>query len=93
MDVLERAANEVSAKVVRRFTQRFSPHGVSVIMILAETHLSIHTWPEHGYAAVDVFVCGEGRDPYVAWEVIRESLNPESFEVNEIIRTIGESRA
>jgi S-adenosylmethionine decarboxylase len=77
---------------MRRITQRFSPVGVSVILILAETHLSVHTWPEHGYAAVDVFICGEEKDPNVVWGVIREALKPESFEMKEITRTIGESR-
>lgn len=92
MGVLERAADDVGAKIVRRVAQRFSPQGVSVILILAETHLSVHTWPEHGYAAVDVFICGEGRDPHPAWGVIREALRPESFEVKEIVRTVGETR-
>lgn len=92
MGVLERAADDVGAKIVRRVSQRFSPQGVSVILILAETHLSVHTWPEHGYAAVDVFICGEGRDPHPAWEVIREALKPESFEIKEIVRTVSETR-
>lgn len=89
MGTLERAAEDVGARVVRKVTQRFSPQGVSIILILAETHLSIHTWPEHGYAAVDIFVCGEGKDPGVAWNVIREALKPSSFRVNEITRTVG----
>ena len=89
LSVLETAADEVGAKIVRRVTQRFSPQGVSVILILAETHLSVHSWPELGYAAVDVFICGEGRDPYVAWGVIKEGLGPASFEEKEIYRTIG----
>jgi len=93
MGVLEKAAQRVGATVVRRVTQRFQPVGVTVILILAETHLSIHTWPEHGYAAVDVFFCSEGADPYAAWEVIRSALKPESFELKEIIRTIGEKRS
>ena len=92
LGVLEKAADEVGAKIVRKVTQRFSPQGISAILILAETHLSVHTWPEHGYAAVDVFICGEGRDPHAAWEVIREALGPESFEVKEIVRTVGETR-
>lgn len=89
LDTLERGANEVSVKIVRKITHRFSPHGVSIILILAETHLSIHTWPEHGYAAVDIFICGEGKDPEAVWKVIRESLRPSSFKVNEITRTVG----
>ena len=92
LSVLETAADEVGAKIVRRVTQRFSPQGVSVILILAETHLSVHTWPEHGYAAVDVFICGEGRDPHAAWGVIMEALRPDFFDVKEIVRTVGETR-
>ncbi len=89
---LKGAAEKVGAKIVNVVTQRFSPRGVSVILILAETHLSIHTWPEHGYAAVDVFVCGEGIDPLSAWDVIKGALRPRSFEKKEIRRTIGEKR-
>jgi S-adenosylmethionine decarboxylase proenzyme len=92
LDTLEKASDAVGSTVLQRITQRFSPVGVSVILILAETHISVHTWPEHGYAAVDIFVCGEGKDPEVAWEVVREALGPESFETKEITRTIGEGR-
>jgi len=90
---LERASEAVGSTIVHTVTQRFSPVGVTVILILAETHLSIHTWPEHGYAAIDIFICGEGRDPDVAWDVIREALRPGSFDVRELTRTIGEKRA
>jgi S-adenosylmethionine decarboxylase len=93
MDALEAAAVEVGAKIVRKITQKFSPVGMSAILILAETHLSIHTWPEHRYAAVDVFVCGEGKDPYKAWKILMERLQPESHEMRELIRTIGDKRS
>jgi len=93
IEALEAAAAEVGAKIVRRVTQRFSPVGVSAILILAETHMSIHTWPEHRYAAVDVFICGEGKDPHKAWEVLVDRLRPESYDMNELVRTIGEKRS
>ncbi len=89
---LEKASEAVGAKVVREVIHRFSPVGVTVILILAETHVSVHTWPEHGYAAVDVFVCGEGKDPHRAWDVIMEALGPESFDIREFTRTIGDKR-
>ncbi len=89
---LESAAVEVGATVVKRIAQRFSPQGISAILLLAETHLSIHTWPENGYAAVDIFICGEGKDPHAAWGTIRKVLKPKSFKVKEIVRTIGERR-
>ena len=85
---LERAAHEVGAKIIQKLTRKFSPTGVSVILILAETHISLHTWPEHGYAALDIFICGKGMDPKIAWEVIKKALQPTSFEVKKIVRTI-----
>ncbi len=90
--VLEEAAVKAGSTVVNRLVHRFHPVGVSVFLILAETHISIQTWPEHGYAAVDIFVCGEGKDPSAAWEVIKEGLMPGSFEIKEITRSIGEHR-
>ena len=90
--VLEEAAEEVNSHVVRKVVHEFSPVGVTVILILAETHLSVHTWPEHGYAAVDIFICGEGRDPHAAWDVIRRRLRPETFDIKEVTRSIGEKR-
>ena len=91
--VLEEAAEKAGSTVVNRLVHRFKPVGVSVFLILAETHISIQTWPEHGYAAVDIFVCGEGKDPSAAWDVIRERLEPGSYEIKEITRSIGERRA
>ena len=89
---LETAANKVGARIIRTITQRYSPSGVSVILILAETHISLHTWPEYGYAALDIFICGEGRDPEAAWKVVEEALKPASFRINRIVREIGSDR-
>jgi len=93
MNTLVKASDAVGSTIVQKVTQKFTPVGVSVIIILAETHMSIHTWPEHGYAAVDVFFCSEGKDPYIAWDVIREVLKPESHDVKELTRSIGEKRS
>jgi len=90
-ETLETAANQVGAKIIRRVIQRFSPRGVSVILILAETHISIHTWPEYGYAALDIFICGEGKDPNVVWNVIKKALQPKSFRTKEIERKIDKT--
>ena len=90
---LEEASDAVGSRIVKKITQRFEPVGVSVILILAETHMSIHTWPEHSYAAVDVFFCSEGKDPHIAWDVIKKRLQPESFELKELTRSIGEKRS
>ena len=90
-DTLEAAAKHAGAKILRRITQRFSPRGVTVILILAETHISIHTWPEYRYAALDIFICGESKDPEVAWAVIKEALRPKNFKTRKIERIVGSS--
>ena len=64
----------------------FSPVGVTGIAIVSESHLVIHTWPEYGYAAVDVFTCGAPRDPQDAVEVLRCHYQPEHIGVMEINR-------
>jgi S-adenosylmethionine decarboxylase len=64
----------------------FSPIGVTGMAIVSESHLVIHTWPEHGYAAVDVFTCGAPRDPQEAVTVLRRLYRPEHIGVMEINR-------
>lgn len=58
-DILEKAAEVMQATVVSSDFHHFSPLGVSGVVIIQESHLTIHTWPEYGYAAVDIFTCGE----------------------------------
>jgi S-adenosylmethionine decarboxylase len=64
----------------------FSPVGVTGMAIVSESHLVIHTWPEHGYAAVDIFTCGEPREPQPAVEVLHRFYEPERVGVMEINR-------
>jgi len=67
-------------------THKFSPQGVTGVAVLAESHISIHTWPELGYAAIDVFTCGEHVNPEDAIPTIRSFLKPTNFEVIDIKR-------
>lgn len=65
---------------------RFSPSGgLSGIAVLAESHISIHTWPEHGYAALDIFMCGQ-TEPHKSVEVLRQAFQPDTIEVSELRR-------
>jgi S-adenosylmethionine decarboxylase len=64
----------------------FSPVGVTGVAIVSESHLVIHTWPEHGYAAVDIFTCGAPRDPQAALGVLRRHFRPDRVQVMEINR-------
>ncbi len=64
--VMLEAARRANATILSHQFRRFEPQGVSGIVIIAESHLAIHTWPEYGYAAVDVYTCGETLRPEVA---------------------------
>jgi len=87
-DVLREASKAANATLLELRLQRFaSSGGVSGMAILAESHISIHTWPERGYAAVDIFMCG-GAEPYRAIPVLRRLLEPESIQLSEQKRGI-----
>jgi len=64
----------------------FAPTGITGMAIISESHLVIHTWPEYGYAAVDLFTCGPKRDPEAAVGVLREHYAPHHMQVMEMMR-------
>lgn len=72
--ILLAAAAAMGATIVEERFHAFSPHGVSGVVIIAESHLTVHTWPEHGYAAVDVFSCG-GLDLELGLAVLKEEYS------------------
>ena len=67
-------AEGIGATVVNSAFHQFSPYGVSGVVVVAESHLCIHTWPEYGYAAVDVFTCGNTIEPSDAIDILVEKL-------------------
>jgi len=82
------AAIDCGAVVLGDSFHHFSPQGVSGVVIIAESHLSIHTWPEYGYAAVDVFTCGTTVKPEKAAEVLMEKLGSRNHSLMEIPRGV-----
>jgi len=86
------AVRKSGATVVETVFHRYAPQGVSGVVVIAESHLSIHTWPEYGYAAVDFFTCGQTVDPMKAHEVLRESLESSGGSVKELARGIPSER-
>ncbi len=82
------AAGEAGATIVGENFHKFDPLGVTGIIAIAESHLCIHTWPEHAYAAVDIFTCGSNFKPHKAAERIIESLQCAQPEVTEVQRGI-----
>ena len=83
------AAREAGAAVVGSTFHRFSPCGVSGVVSIRESHLAIHTWPEFGYAAVDLFTCGEGVDPWIAHDALKRALGAGRGEAIELPRPGG----
>jgi S-adenosylmethionine decarboxylase len=83
--VMLQTARVIGATIVAESFHTFSPQGVSGTVIIAESHLSIHTWPENGYAAVDVYTCG-GLNPRVGCEFLSEQLDASSSRLQEILR-------
>lgn len=80
----ENAADMSGATVVDSTFHTFSPYGVSGVVVIAESHLTIHTWPEYGYAAVDLFTCGDTVDPWKAFSYLKsvlESSNTSTIEM------------
>ena len=71
---LTRAAKLANATVLNLISYKFEPQGVTAIALLAESHISIHTWPESNYSAVDIFTCGKNMTPKLASQYLIESL-------------------
>lgn len=73
------------ATLLHIHTHKFSPQGVSGVAVLAESHISVHTWPEIGYGAFDVFMCGDA-EPWNAVDVLKEAFATDTVEVRELLR-------
>lgn len=87
---MNEAALEANATVVQSCFHMFNPWGVSGAVIIQESHLTIHTWPEYGYAAVDLFTCGDSVNPWVAFDYLEKMLKAEKSETSEVPRGIVE---
>ena len=82
------AASECGATILGESFHQFSPQGVSGIVIIAESHLFIHTWPEYGYAAADIFTCGNSVQPEKAAQVLVRKLDSKNHSMVEMRRGI-----
>ena len=84
--ILNRAAKVANATVLNLISNKFEPQGVTAIALLAESHISIHTWPESNYSAVDIFTCGQNMIPELASQYLIESLMAEEHSLRLIER-------
>jgi S-adenosylmethionine decarboxylase len=87
-DTMVAAAKEAKATIVDISFHEFNPFGISGMVVIAESHLSIHTWPEYAYAAVDIFTCGDIIKPEVAAAFLIEQFESRSPSIVELKRGI-----
>ena len=88
-DTLLAASLAAGATIVDESFHTFPPYdGVSGVIIILESHVSIHTWPEHGYAAVDIFTCGTSVEPEKAVDLLVQELQPQDSSILEVKRGI-----
>ena len=85
-EIMPEAVRISGATIVQSIFHKFNPHGVSGVVVIAESHFSIHTWPEYGYCAVDIFTCGESIDTRKALQYLRKRLGAKSISVFEAKR-------
>ena len=83
---LNRAAKFAKATVLNLISNKFEPQGVTAIALLAESHISIHTWPESNYSAVDIFTCGQNMLPELASQYLIDVLKAEEHSLRVIQR-------
>jgi S-adenosylmethionine decarboxylase len=86
--ILTEAAIAARAEVRERAFHRFTPQGVSGVVVISESHLSIHTWPEYGYAALDIYTCGDSTMPWKACDYAASKFEAKHTKITEIKRGI-----
>ena len=82
---LRDATTATGATLLSLHSHHFSPQGVTAMAILAESHISCHTWPEIGYAAFDIFMCGD-TDPHAALPILSDAFETSDIRVTELLR-------
>lgn len=85
-EYMKEAAIRTNATIVTSCFHKFNPWGVSGAVIIQESHLTIHTWPEYGYAAVDLFTCGDTVNPWLGFDYLQQALKAEKTESSEVAR-------
>jgi S-adenosylmethionine decarboxylase proenzyme len=85
-EAVVKAAEVAGATIVAENFHQFSPYGVSGVVVIEESHFTIHTWPEHGYAALDLFTCGNGIDSEAAAQSVAAAFHAAKVEVRYIPR-------
>ena len=84
--ILMESVNISGAEIIAPVFHKFNPHGVSGVVVIAESHFSIHTWPEYGYCALDIFTCGDVINSTRSLEYLKGALGATSVSIMEVKR-------
>jgi S-adenosylmethionine decarboxylase len=87
-DVMVGAAKHAKAHIVDVVFHTFNPHGLSGVIVIAESHLTIHTWPEYAFASVDVYTCGNEVNPWRAYRYLVKNLRARNVTAMEMKRGV-----
>ena len=90
--ILIEAAKEAKNVPLKVSIHKFSPHGITGVILLAESHIALHSWPEINYLAIDIFTCGCKAVPHKALKYLKKEFKPKEIETREIIRGTGLGR-
>ena len=86
--LLEASLLMAKATILRIFGEKFEPQGVTLLALLSESHASIHTWPEIGYCAIDLYTCADTTETHRAGEFLKKKLKAETAEEKELVRSV-----
>ncbi len=89
--LLEASLVMAKANILRIIGEKFKPQGVTLLALLAESHASIHTWPQLGYCAIDLYTCGDTTQTHKAAEFLKQKLKAQTCEQKEIERKISKN--
>lgn len=87
-----KALGKVGAQIVRKSSYRFQPHGQTLVFILKESHFVVSTWPEFGFATVNIFLCNDAMDAKIVWGEMKKFLRPANAVLKTVSHRIGKAR-
>ncbi|HXK32156.1 MAG TPA: adenosylmethionine decarboxylase [Candidatus Paceibacterota bacterium] len=84
--ILIRSVKEAKSTPLEVVVHKFTPQGLTGVVLLAESHIAIHSWPEFNYIAIDIFTCGDWAKPQKALQYLNKIFKPKKVEIREIKR-------
>lgn len=87
-DIMVEATKKTKARIIDVVFHTFSPFGISGVVVIAESHLSIHTWPEYGFASIDIFTCGPKTNPWIAYKLLVKRFKAKQSTAMELKRGV-----